>query len=128
MWLGSSDGLVSVAEAIGTDVDVIVGVSVLVGVSVSVAVGVFVGVLVGVRVAVGGSVGVRLAIGLAVGTAVISWAALTGVVLLVEGSVAAKGVTAAVDWQAASSKRTHRKTDLRIIINSNSNVRSLHHL
>lgn len=82
----------------GVDVGTGVGDRVYVGVNVRVGEGVIVGVRLGVRVAVGGSVGVRLATGLAVGTAVTF---CTTAVALPDGSVAAKGVTAADGRQAA---------------------------
>jgi hypothetical protein len=46
---------------------------------------------------------------------------------LEEAMVAAKGVTAAVDWQASSNKNSNKGINLRMIINSNSKVRRLHH-
>ena len=110
----------------GTGVEVIVGVKVSVGVKVFVGVGVMVGVRVGVKVSVGGKVGVRLEIGCAVGTAVIFCAAATDVTPLDKAIVAENGVTAGVGWQAASSKKPI-KANFRIIVNSNSNFRGLHH-
>jgi hypothetical protein len=104
--LGSLDGSVGVAEAIGVVVGAGVGESVIVGVGVVVGDGVMVAVCVGVKVALGGRVGVLLGAGLAVGTTVETSDITLGT--SDTGRVAANDVCSAAAWQPASTMTNRR--------------------